>query len=820
LRRILLHAAGAALLFLAAAPPAPAADGFIRDWLLLGSFPQDDAARRLASSFLPDESAAAPKPGDPVEGLAWKPFRSPADTVDLGTDAAGFVHRHNAVAYAFTYLSSPADQDAQLRLGSSNGIAAWLNGERVWTRDGARPLAADQDIVPARLRPGWNLLLVKVVQSVGPWAFTARFTDAGGRPLPDLPCVHQPDAAKPPRPAPPQTVQRLGYEIAAPSVDPEGRVTCELSVRVRNLAPLPVEKAGFALSTGPGAPLDGAVPQEAGPFAAWERKTIRFALPLEAGLALAGAGRPGLGIASGGADGYADFGDDLPLLLLRSLLGPYRVHAWRVLRTDVEDAKQVFYKDETLPARAPGQDVEPEGPAVWLRARLAVPARLEGAPLALSVDRAGTAMRVHVNGAKPEEVAAAPLPLYPPAHEQAKEYVIALRVEPAGTKPVRLPAASFLLAGASAEFCTRNLDVFLALFADARGEVRDRSAKALGALAAGGAREFQAALDGLVTFMQGHARALKDTTLWYVGQSQIDLAGLWRREEALRIIQDTFGQAIQLIEKHPRFTYAQDQAAAYALAEQHFPELFAKVRKAVQERRWSPVGGMWVAPDLVLPSGESLVRQLLYGKRYALDRFGADVTVGWNPLAYGHCAQIPQLLRKSGIVACTLLRGVDGRRLFRWEGLDGSTVLCLAAAPGPPSPDIVSALREGGRPVAIHLQPFGADGHGGGPSEDDVQRVDRLRAREIFPTTDFGTPEEFFPRAAAATPPWCRASSSGRPPARTRRAARSSGPTAAASPSSPTRRPPPPSPTTSACPTTAPASTRRGAPSSSTSSTT
>jgi alpha-mannosidase len=157
---------------------------------------------------------------------------------------------------------------------------------------------------------------------------------------------------------------------------------------------------------------------------------------------------------------------------------------------------------------------------------------------------------------------------------------------------------------------------------------------------------------------------------------------------------------------------------------------------------------MWVEPDLNLASGESLVRQLLHGQRWFRERLGTEAKIGWAPDAPGHSAQVPQLLRKAGIEACHLVHGAGGRTLFGWEGLDGSRVLVHAVPPRPPSPDLVREVPHARRLASVAMQLYGPAAPGGGPTREDLRRIDDLRAREVFPTADCGTPEEFFARVA------------------------------------------------------------------------
>jgi predicted glycosyl hydrolase (DUF1957 family) len=61
------------------------------------------------------------------------------------------------------------------------------------------------------------------------------------------------------------------------------------------------------------------------------------------------------------------------------------------------------------------------------------------------------------------------------------------------------------------------------------------------------------------------------------------------------------------------------------------------------------VGGSWLEHDCILPSGESLCRQYLYGQRYFEKHFGQRCKEAWLPDTFGYASQLPQILRLAGI---------------------------------------------------------------------------------------------------------------------------------------------------------------------------
>ena len=61
--------------------------------------------------------------------------------------------------------------------------------------------------------------------------------------------------------------------------------------------------------------------------------------------------------------------------------------------------------------------------------------------------------------------------------------------------------------------------------------------------------------------------------------------------------------------------------------------------------QWEAIGGLWVEPEMNLIGGESIARQILYGQRYYLEKFGAMSRVAWLPDTFGFCGQLPQFFK-------------------------------------------------------------------------------------------------------------------------------------------------------------------------------
>ncbi|MBY0009557.1 alpha-mannosidase [Paenibacillus typhae] len=172
-----------------------------------------------------------------------------------------------------------------------------------------------------------------------------------------------------------------------------------------------------------------------------------------------------------------------------------------------------------------------------------------------------------------------------------------------------------------------------------------------------------------------------DVTLTALGHTHIDVAWLWQlkhtREKAAR----SFSTVLRLMQEYPEYQFMQSQPQLYAYLEQDYPELFGQIKERIKEGRWEPEGAMWLESDCNIPSGESLVRQILVGKQYFREQFGIESKYLWLPDVFGYSWALPQILRKSGIdtFMTTKISWNQFNRMphdtFWWRGMDGSEIL-------------------------------------------------------------------------------------------------------------------------------------------------
>ena len=166
-------------------------------------------------------------------------------------------------------------------------------------------------------------------------------------------------------------------------------------------------------------------------------------------------------------------------------------------------------------------------------------------------------------------------------------------------------------------------------------------------------------------------------TLWVVPHTHWEGAVFLTREGYLEEDLPNISQALDLLRSFPDYRFTLDQAAYVRPFLERYPEKRAEFQSFVSQGRLQIVGGTDVMLDVNIPSGESWIRQVLYGKNYFKQALGVDVTTGWAIDTFGHHAQMPQLLKLAGYNSYWFQRGVRDNKVpseYLWEGLDGSRI--------------------------------------------------------------------------------------------------------------------------------------------------
>ncbi|RKW69827.1 alpha-mannosidase [Galactobacter caseinivorans] len=250
-----------------------------------------------------------------------------------------------------------------------------------------------------------------------------------------------------------------------------------------------------------------------------------------------------------------------------------------------------------------------------------------------------------------------------------------------------------------------------------------------------------------------------------IGHSHIDSAWLWPLRETKRKAGRTVSSMTDLLERYPEFRYGMSSAQQYAWVKENYPAVWERLKAAVAEGRFEPLGGMWVESDTVMPSGESMVRQFLQGQLFFEKEFGKRSRGVWLPDSFGYSPALPQLIRRAGF-EWFFTQKISWNQVntfphhsFDWEGIDGSRVFTHF-----PPMDTYNAELSGDeldkadrqfrehRKASGSIAPVGWGDGGGGTTREMIARAARLSNLDGSPHVQWESPDVFFDRAKAEMP--------------------------------------------------------------------
>ena len=240
-----------------------------------------------------------------------------------------------------------------------------------------------------------------------------------------------------------------------------------------------------------------------------------------------------------------------------------------------------------------------------------------------------------------------------------------------------------------------------------------------------------------------------------VGHAHIDTAWEWPVREAKRKVARSWSTQLALLDEYPDYIFAASQPLQYAWMQESYPDIYRRIKEKVAAGRWEPVGAMWVEADCNLPSGESLIRQLLLGKRFFMREFGHETRILWLPDVFGYPGNLPQLMSEAGCdyFLTQKLSWNDTNKpehhTFVWEGIDGTRIFTHF----PPADtyngsftleEVEQSVRnfKDGRSSHRSLYLFGWGDGGGGPQPEMIDSAHRLGV-------EIGRADDFFEAASA-----------------------------------------------------------------------
>lgn len=277
----------------------------------------------------------------------------------------------------------------------------------------------------------------------------------------------------------------------------------------------------------------------------------------------------------------------------------------------------------------------------------------------------------------------------------------------------------------------------------------------------------------------------KETTkprIHLICNAHLDPVWLWEWPEGAAEALSTFRSAADLCEEYGELVFNHNEVQLYEWIEEYEPQLFKRILDLVKAGKWHIMGGWYLQPDMNMPSGESIIRQILLGHEYFMSKFGVWPSTAIAFDAFGHSQGVVQILKQAGQDSYMFCRPnahyltLESNE-FVWQGYDGSSVLATRAEEHYHT-YLGKAVEKTGLCIQRHLgeissaahglgvdEPsdgvdlginlispghclWGVGNHGGGPSRRDIEALRSLKSTEKRVELIHSTPELYFKEVA------------------------------------------------------------------------
>lgn len=244
----------------------------------------------------------------------------------------------------------------------------------------------------------------------------------------------------------------------------------------------------------------------------------------------------------------------------------------------------------------------------------------------------------------------------------------------------------------------------------------------------------------------------------FIGHSHMDTAWLWHKGETIKKCARTYSNQTNLMEQYPEYKFIQSSAYHSEVIRRHYPKLFDKLIQKVEEGRYEPNGGVWIECDCNIPSGESMIRQFLWGQRFTRKYFNYTADSFWLPDTFGYSSSIPQIMKGCGVdyFLTTKMAWNDTTSFpydtFYWQGLDGTRVLTHLNKTHiwPDAEALMEYVAGGSESIKEktvsnkRLLSYGFGDGGGGPQFEMIEMSRRVKDLEGLPRTSHTTVGDFM----------------------------------------------------------------------------
>lgn len=179
----------------------------------------------------------------------------------------------------------------------------------------------------------------------------------------------------------------------------------------------------------------------------------------------------------------------------------------------------------------------------------------------------------------------------------------------------------------------------------------------------------------------------KKAKAYMVANAHLDTQWNWDIQTTINeYVWNTISQNLFLLKKYPNYIFNFEGGVKYAWMKEYYPEQYEDMKKFIGEDRWHIAGSSWEASDVLVPSIESSIRNIMLGQTFYRQEFGKEGTDIFLPDCFGFGWTLPTIAAHCGLIGFSSQK-LDWRHhpfygedrhpftIGLWKGVDGKQIM-------------------------------------------------------------------------------------------------------------------------------------------------
>ncbi len=250
-----------------------------------------------------------------------------------------------------------------------------------------------------------------------------------------------------------------------------------------------------------------------------------------------------------------------------------------------------------------------------------------------------------------------------------------------------------------------------------------------------------------------------------IANAHLDPVWLWSWQAGVDEALATAYTTVKILKEYPEVFFTRSDVWFHQIVEKLNPELFDEMAKLISAGQWQIVGGWYVQPDCNLPTEFGFKKHIEAGKKYFAEKFGREVTIGYNVDSFGHAGSLSRILAREGYKYYIYMRpGAHEKdypsdsQIFWWQASDSEDKLLTYRIPSPYccnaeqlDEHIKNTINSSDCSLGHIMCFFGVGDHGGGPTREQIEFIRHNKKKYDGFELIFSHPQKYFDAIADKT---------------------------------------------------------------------